>query len=157
MSGVARRANARARANLLPHRDVDSVHVGIDRDCAVPVADLDLVAVATFVAGRDYDALRHGEEWGAHRRCEVVALVHAAPPIAESGGEDPPGDGRCPVAARLELSFSLSNTPCLGALGEGRPLGEGSTFLCQGTPLTIPGNRRVCSTRVWAALTLRAT
>src|SRR5665647_1346719 len=73
VAGVAGQSDDLAGLDGLADVDRDARHVSIAADSAVPVANLDHVAVPRLRAGKGHRACRHGGQGGADRDREVLA------------------------------------------------------------------------------------
>ena len=120
VAGAAAVGDGLAGSDLVAERDEQAAVVGHPRDGAVPVLDLDHVAVALGgPAGEDHGAGRQGVDGGADRAGEVLGRVHLAPAEAEAGGEGVAGDGDHPavgerrVRALLGVGLGLGMRPGL--------------------------------------------
>src|SRR5260221_12390045 len=82
----------RALGDDLPEGDVEAAEMPVAGRDAVAVVDLDHVAVAAGVGGRDYGAAGRGARGGAHGRAEIDAGVHGRAP-ADGGHARPEAAG----------------------------------------------------------------
>ena len=115
---------------LLALGDLEPAVVGVPGDGAVPVLDLDLVAVAARPAGEDDRAARHRLDAACRRHREVLGRVHGAPAHPEAGGErvaDAASGGDPAVAAAVAACAARSAAAALrrwrAACSCGRALG----------------------------------
>ncbi len=101
VAGVAAVGDGLAGHDDLTDGDEQTAVVRHPRDAAVPVLDLDHVAVALVgPAGEDDAAGRHGADGGAGRGREVLRRVHLAPAEAVAGGQGVAGDWVDPAAGQ---------------------------------------------------------